>query len=603
MDKLTQNDLASLSGRQLLALVVRLARRILPILSENEQESRIETATRLSFGLDTVESFCQTGEIEGCGLAQYSGDSMPIIKADEAIRKAVQLKHRLFRLNNATPSHNDVDEMSSSAFDIIQLALSSVREIVSVDAENDLMQALITDFRALKQLEGNGNFLDPTNSGQLGGLWDGNAPEWFSSMSKEFVFLLEAHRKQVQQRIKDSTVRCGPEGLAEEYCKFFESIAYERRPNPCTFLRDMVVNAYDASLQNEEGRPVRFKIKFEATSEFVEIPFTAEYSTKNLVKLAPTIGLGFRHLIVCPRADHASLEIRGITDLELQKKWQDDVLRWSFVRKASRSVTEVDLRLRVLGAGHIQIVDSNHHWELRNGRSHYFQPIVGVKRLRKWFQQALPEESRSISASAVGEFALCKIIQKMVANAHGGTLLLGAKCDQRLTHKHNTDAAILRKAIVSYAEIEESLKQPEFNNNASMIEQAHFSRRALTRAIDTVAALTAVDGATIISDDLLIQGFGTEISYKPAPPNTEVKCMARAIGIGPGTIEVGSKKLDGFGMRHRSAFGYCSEDEDAIAIVVSQDGGISVFCTDDDKEVVLYQNVIPDRNAWGWMKQ
>lgn len=597
---ISQGDLESLSAPRLICLILRLARRILPLLSKNEQEKRVETAATLNYGLQTVEVFCQSGQILGCGLTSYSGRSKAISNVCEAVCDTVTLKHIVLHLRNETSDHTEGYELYSSVSDIVEKAMTSVRDLISPSAERDLNRSMVADFNLLKDLKGKVDFIDPTTKGPLGELWTNDVPDWYSKLSNDFKSLLDLYQQELDLKIQNSTARCNPEDLADEFRRMFETVTYERQPNPCAYLRDLVVNAYDASLQYEEGRPIRFQLKFALTAESAQVPFTTDYSAKNLVKLAPTIGLGFRHLLVCPNQTGHSLKIRGIADLELHDERRDDPTQWSFVQIKPRPVTEVDLRLLVLGAGHIRIADSSSAWELKDGQIQHFQPIIYVERVQNWLRQAFSGENRY--ANAVAEFALCKIIQKMVSNGHGGTLLIGASLDERLTYKYKTDAGVLKTAIGNCADLEQVLIQPGGVDNAATINAAHFARRSLTRIIDTVAALTAVDGATVIGNDLSILGFGTEIAYEPAEHNTEIKCLARCVGVGLSTIEVGRRKVADFGMRHRSACGYCGQDKNAIAIVVSQDGGIRVFCTDTNDSVVLYQNVISDRRTWGWLR-
>ncbi len=53
------------------------------------------------------------------------------------------------------------------------------------------------------------------------------------------------------------------------------------------------------------------------------------------------------------------------------------------------------------------------------------------------------------------------------------------------------------------------------------------------------------------------------------------------------------KPLTGFGMRHRAAYRFCEKIKGAIAFVVSQDGGLRVFCNPDGK-VVAYEGPTPE---------
>ena len=120
------------------------------------------------------------------------------------------------------------------------------------------------------------------------------------------------------------------------------------------------------------------------------------------------------------------------------------------------------------------------------------------------------------------------------------------------------------------------------------LDDAHFSERDLARMSDLVASFAAVDGAVVLQRDLTLLGFGAEILETKLPKENEL-------------IEYGKhphgkpddKPLISFGMRHRSAYRFCQEAEGAIAFVVSQDGGLHVFCNTDGK-VTAFKGPTPE---------
>jgi hypothetical protein len=90
---------------------------------------------------------------------------------------------------------------------------------------------------------------------------------------------------------------------------------------------------------------------------------------------------------------------------------------------------------------------------------------------------------------------------------------------------------------------------------------------AIFEVAHLIAALSAVDGAVLITKRFELLGFGAEISGKLS----EVRTVARALDIeGKRTVH---ESTEGVGTRHRSAFRLCSELKEAVAVVISQDGG------------------------------
>lgn len=97
---------------------------------------------------------------------------------------------------------------------------------------------------------------------------------------------------------------------------------------------------------------------------------------------------------------------------------------------------------------------------------------------------------------------------------------------------------------------------------------------ALSRAVDAVAGLTAIDGATLITEQCEVLAFGAKI-IRPdgsAPPES-VALIEPIEGAAPQVIPLGQLG----GTRHISAAVFASIQRDAIAMVASQDGPFTIF--------------------------
>jgi hypothetical protein len=97
---------------------------------------------------------------------------------------------------------------------------------------------------------------------------------------------------------------------------------------------------------------------------------------------------------------------------------------------------------------------------------------------------------------------------------------------------------------------------------------------ALRRAIEVVAGLTAVHGATVITDQYEVLAFGAKIvRHRGSSQVTEVIMTepiedARAEVIEPAQLG---------GTRHLSAAQFVRDQHDAVALVASQDGRFTIF--------------------------
>jgi hypothetical protein len=96
----------------------------------------------------------------------------------------------------------------------------------------------------------------------------------------------------------------------------------------------------------------------------------------------------------------------------------------------------------------------------------------------------------------------------------------------------------------------------------------------LARAVDAVAGLTAVDGATLVTDRYEVLAFGVKIGRPEGRARVEQVTLMEPIE--GGTAEVVAPLVLG-GTRHVSAAQFAQDQRDAVALVASQDGRFTVF--------------------------
>jgi hypothetical protein len=97
---------------------------------------------------------------------------------------------------------------------------------------------------------------------------------------------------------------------------------------------------------------------------------------------------------------------------------------------------------------------------------------------------------------------------------------------------------------------------------------------ALRRAVEGVAGLTAVDGATVITDRYEVLAFGAKIVRRDGSSQvTEVILTEPIEGAAASVVEPGHLG----GTRHLSAAQFVRDQHDAVALVASQDGRFTVF--------------------------
>jgi hypothetical protein len=96
----------------------------------------------------------------------------------------------------------------------------------------------------------------------------------------------------------------------------------------------------------------------------------------------------------------------------------------------------------------------------------------------------------------------------------------------------------------------------------------------LSDAVDMIAGLTAVDGATVITDQFRLIAFGAKIAPRDGHDRVEQVIVTESIE-GSVSVIVHPTRLGG--TRHFSAVQFVNDQRNAMALVASQDGRFTVF--------------------------
>jgi hypothetical protein len=105
-------------------------------------------------------------------------------------------------------------------------------------------------------------------------------------------------------------------------------------------------------------------------------------------------------------------------------------------------------------------------------------------------------------------------------------------------------------------------------------EQPRGWHDAFQEAIDTVAGLTAVDGAAVLADNHDLLAFGAKISRRRGSPLVEELTLTEPIEGGAPVVVT---PADLGGTRHLSAAQFVYDQRNAVALVASQDRRFTVF--------------------------
>jgi len=161
---------------------------------------------------------------------------------------------------------------------------------------------------------------------------------------------------------------------------------------------------------------------------------------------------------------------------------------------------------------------------------------------------------------------LIQLAVSMRAHGRGGSLLVVPTNAETWRH------SVLQPITYSVA--------PPFRALVELMREdpAERSRRrwqeSLHRVIDGIGGLTAVDGATIITDQYEVLAFGAKIVRRPGWDQVSSVVVTEPI---EGTSAITAEPGQLGGTRHLSAAQFAHDQRDAIALVASQDGRFTVF--------------------------
>jgi sensor domain DACNV-containing protein len=310
-------------------------------------------------------------------------------------------------------------------------------------------------------------------------------------------------------------------------------------------LHSLIEEAFWASLERVEGRHHRFTIAI-CPKESVGEPFlftkAIPLHSETLAKLSPAVGAESTAIGVWPEANE--LIIWGLCPKQMSEK--------ASVRRLNEQHRPL---VKVVDAGQIIFeFDSFPHAaysrELITATdAKSIEMYAGVILNALW--RAYPSDRADELQQELDFGAISK---RMRSHGHGGTLLIVPQ---------------------------------DFDNNQSVEFMAYpsapFERPKKSPVTEFIGHLTAIDGATMVTVDLTVRGFGGKIKLEDRP--TEVSEHFIYQDQGPELKDVSTFH---WGMRHFSAlqFIHGRRDQRLIAIVASQDGGLTVFQWSTDEEIV-----------------
>jgi hypothetical protein len=376
--------------------------------------------------------------------------------------------------------------------------------------------------------------------------------------------------------------------------------------------------AYHASFLRDETRPVTCRIMVapplslsnEGGPPNALLPLRFEepraYTEHELRRLSPAAK--FQRALIGVDADGDSPVIWGL--VQTGPRW----LQTARGGRAKEPPMPRSLVLRVVRPGHVIVACGNKLVaELRGGRLSDFSLDVFQS---EWLPALFKGERKMMATEHVGGPAETKITEDLAATLtrylaqqmikrvvatmraahHGGTLLIvppDCSAWHYLQTKYDFEEAeprrhfrrlvlqildtLAQRAAATGRAPDAELYRHDTDAHLADLDEGLFEMSNL------IAALADVDGAVLLTKRFEILGFGAEIAGE-LPRVNEVH---RAIDL-EGKRSA-TEVAEAVGTRHRSAYRFCAAVPGALAVVVSQDGGVR-FITMHDGAVTYWDH-------------
>ena len=321
-------------------------------------------------------------------------------------------------------------------------------------------------------------------------------------------------------------------------------------PPTAAIVQAIVDAAFWASLRREEGKTPRISLVWlppERARHALVFEEALPLAPAMLAKVAPAVERPGIHLGVWgPSSDQ--LQVWGTTrDVPEQSLVIEVVASGLIVVKQRSEPFGKFVNVAVLEGDQIKIVDPG------VGTAEPDCPAV-VTSLLGTIDRTTPT-----GLSAV----MVQLAASMQAHGRGGALLVVPTGDEGWRE------SVVRPVLYSV--------NPPFSELAELLRHRHSGADGgedLRRAVDAVAGLTAVDGATIMNDRYDVLAFGAKIRRRRGSAPVEQVTVTEPIE-GSVTSRVTPTQLGG--TRHLSAAQFVYDQRGATALVASQDGRFTIF--------------------------
>jgi hypothetical protein len=319
--------------------------------------------------------------------------------------------------------------------------------------------------------------------------------------------------------------------------------------------------AFWASLRREESYTPRISLAFVAQSR-IEMPLLFErpvpLGADALTHLGPAVERPGIHLCVYP--DDGDLQVWGATRNLPEACFVLEVVAPGLlvVKRSPTGDSGKYVNVAVLQGDELKVIDQ--HFTAAPDSPDLISNLLGVN----------PEELPSGHVDVLTQLAV-----SMRGHGRGGSLLVVPAGDDSWRE------SILQPVGYSVS--------PPFGAIGTMLRENPGERQRrrwqeeFRRLIEGIAGLTAVDGATIVTDHYEVLAFGAKIVRRPKYSRVGTVIMSEPVE-GASAVVADAGQIGG--TRHLSGAQFAHDQRDAVALVASQDGRFTVFGWSPQEEMV-----------------
>ena len=318
--------------------------------------------------------------------------------------------------------------------------------------------------------------------------------------------------------------------------------------------------AFWASLRREEGYAARLSLTL-LSPEHVPAPLRFErslpLSAEVLTALAPAVERPGIHLGVS--AQNGELRVWGTTHQVPRSCFVLEVAAPGLlvVKRRRGEESAKFLNVVVLEGDRVKVLDER---------------AARLADCPAFLTSLIGFEPASHSEDAVNVFL--ELAVSMRAHGRGGALLVvppSPEWQESIRHP------IPHPVAPPFAELAALLAEPPEERREQRWQEA------FRRAIDAIAGLTAVDGATVMTHGYELLAFGAKIRRREGRAAVESAIAAEPVEGGQRTV-VHPSQLGG--TRHQSAAQFVHDQREAVALVASQDGRFTIFAWSPHDQMV-----------------